>query len=471
VPADPAQTARPGVLLALSACIQIGLVTLILWTPIPFGSVGRASVFGIEVMAIVLGLAAWTIVLLDPGSFPKPARHAMVPAIGILAIGVLQLLPLGQSWSALVAPKVHEVRELIGQTVSIDPATRVSLTPSAGIDALSRFTAYVWIAFAAAVGLRTRNSLRWVAAAIAFSASLQGLYGAFELLSGRQHILGYAKDFYTHEATGTFINRNHYAGYLAMAMPVTLALLSMPFPGTRFPGWRQQLLRLLQRRALLRALLLGGLGCIWIGVVLSYSRAGLAVAVIGTAIAAFGLWGRRLMFWLLVASLVVPTVFLLYKDVRTPGARLGDLAVDVRSERGRLPVWKETARMATHHWALGTGFGSFDAAFSLYRPSSIQERWQHAHNDWLQSAAEGGWWTPLLLVAIAIPVFRRRGKTSTSKLAIAIRLGALAGIVAVALHSVVDFPLKIPAVAVLAAILIGIRCGEIPAQVRIGKVR
>ena len=76
-----------------------------------------------------------------------------------------------------------------------------------------------------------------------------------------------------------------------------------------------------------------------------------------------------------------------------------------------------------------------------------------------------------ILVAIAIPVFRRRRKTSNSKLASAIRLGALAGIAAVALHSVVDFPLKIPAVAVLAAILIGIRCGEIPAQVRIGKTR
>ncbi|MEE8411246.1 MAG: O-antigen ligase family protein, partial [Acidobacteriota bacterium] len=397
-------------------------------------------------------------------------RAALVPALGILLIGVLQLVPLGQGWSALVAPRVHEVRELIGQTVPIEPPLRASLTPSAGIDAMSRFASYVWIAFAAAVGLRTRSALRWIAAAIAISASVQGLYGAFELLSGRQHILGYAKEFYTNEATGTFINRNHYAGYLAMAMPVTLALLTSPLPGARFPGWRQRLLRLMKPRALLRVLSLGGLGCIWIGVVLSYSRAGLAVAVIGTAFAGFGLWGKRLALWLLVGSLAIPTVFLLYQDVRAPGARLGDLAVDVRSDRGRLPAWRSTARMAADHWMIGTGFGSFDAAFPLYRPPSIRARWQHAHNDWLQSAAEGGWLTPILVLAIGVPVFRRRGATTSSKFACAIRLGALAGILAVALHSFVDFPLKIPAVAVLAAVLIGIRCGKIPQQARIGGV-
>ncbi len=455
---------------ALGGFIQVGLIVLILWTPLPFASVGPDAVFGIEIFAIVLGAAAWTIVLLDRNAFPRPARVAMVPALALLLIGVLQLVPLGQGWSALVAPRVHEVRELIGQTVPIGPPSRASLTPAAGIDALSRLAAYVWIAFAAAVGLRTRSALRWVAITIAVSASLQGLYGAFELLSGRQHILGYAKEFYTNEATGTFVNRNHFASYLAMAMPLTLALLTNPISGARFPGWRQRLLRLLDGRVLLRALLLAALGCIWIGVVLSYSRAGLAVAVIGTAIAGFGLWGRRLLFWLLVGSLAIPTVFLLYQDVRAPGARLSDLAVDARSDRGRLPVWRETTRIAIDHWAIGTGFGSFDAAFPLYRPASIHVRWNHAHNDWLQAAAEGGWLTPILLLAIGVPVFRRRAGRSSSRLARAIRLGALAGLLAVALHSLVDFPLKIPAIAVLAAILIGIRCGKIPAHERSGGV-
>jgi len=454
--------------LALAGFIQVGLIALILWTPVPFASVGPDAVFGIEIFAIVLGAAAWTIVLLDRDAFPRPARVALVPALGILLIGALQLVPLGQGWSALVAPRVHELRELIGQTVPIDPPLRASLTPSAGIDALSRFGSYIWIAFAAAVGLRTRSALRWIAAAIAISASVQGLYGTFELLSGRQHILGYAKEFYTNEATGTFVNRNHYASYLAMAMPVTLALLTTPLPGARFPGWRQRLLRLLKPRALLRVLLLSGLGCIWVGVVLSYSRAGLAVAVIGTAVAGFGLRGKRLALWLLVGSLAIPTVFLLYQDIRAPGERLGDLAVDVSSDSGRLPAWRATASMAADHWALGTGFGSFDAAFPLYRPPSIHVRWQHAHNDWLQSAAEGGWVTPILVLAIGVSVFRRRGTTTTSRLARAIHLGALAGIVAVALHSFVDFPLKIPAVAVLAAVLIGIRCSKIPATARIG---
>ncbi len=220
----------------------------------------------------------------------------------------------------------------------------------------------------------------------------------------------------------------------------------------------------------MRGLLLIALAFVWAGVVLSYSRAGLAAAVIGSAIAGIGLWGRKPKLLLLVGSLLVPTVVLLYQDVRAPGARLRNLAVDMGSDRGRLPVWGAAAVMAADHWALGTGFGSFDAAFPLYRPPSIDARWQHAHNDWLQSAVEGGWLTPLLVVAVGIPVLRRRSANKSSRLAQAIRLGALAALVAVALHSLVDFPLKIPAVAVLAAVLVGIRCGEVPVQSRIGGV-
>ncbi|MEE8411388.1 MAG: hypothetical protein V3S47_02715, partial [Acidobacteriota bacterium] len=88
--------------LALGGFIQVGLIALVLWTPVPFASVGPDAVFGIEIFAIVLGAAAWTIVLLDRDAFPKPARAALVPALGILLIGVLQLVPLGQGWSALV---------------------------------------------------------------------------------------------------------------------------------------------------------------------------------------------------------------------------------------------------------------------------------------------------------------------------------------------------------------------------------
>lgn len=301
-----------------------------------------------------------------------------------------------------------------------------------------------------------------MALAIAVSAVFQGLYGAFESVSGRHHILGYAKQHYIEEATGTFVNRNHFAGYLAMAMPLALALLASPLPRARFPGWRQKFLRLMEPRLLFRALLLAGVGCMWMGIVLSYSRAGMVVALIATTLAAARLWRKRWTLWVLIASLAIPTCFLLYQDIRTPGARMNELTAHAVSDTGRLPVWKATAEMARDHWVIGTGFGSFDGAFPLYRPASTHMRWQHAHNDWLQSVAEGGVLTLLLLLAIGLPVFRRRRGAAGCERSEAIRFGALAGIVGLALHSLVDFPARIPAVAVLLAILIGIRCGVIP---------
>jgi len=56
-----------------------------------------------------------------------------------------------------------------------------------------------------------------------FGAGLfQALYGSYEYLTGHQHIFGYAKRFYTDSATGTYINQNHYAGALELAVRYAL---------------------------------------------------------------------------------------------------------------------------------------------------------------------------------------------------------------------------------------------------------
>ena len=88
-------------------------------------------------------------------------------------------------------------------------------------------------------------------------AAIQALYGATEYLSHHQHIFGYSKKHYLDSATGTFINRNHFAAYLAMGLPFALG----PLIGGRvslFGGgtWRERFVRLSDSSNLL-ALLCG----------------------------------------------------------------------------------------------------------------------------------------------------------------------------------------------------------------------
>jgi O-antigen ligase len=321
-----------------------------------------------------------------------------------------------------------------------------------------RLFAYVWVGLAAAVSLRRGEHLRQLAVVVGVAGAFQALYGSFEYLSGREHIFGYAKEHYLGEATGTFINRNHFAGYLAMALPLTLALIALPRRAAQWPGWRERLLTWADRRTLVRVSAFLAAFCIWTGVVLSYSRAGLVAALLGAGLMTALQWRRRWAVWLLVLALAAPTVVLLYRDLRAPGARLASLAVDVAADTGRIPVWGATAAMARDHFGLGTGFGTFDSAFPLYRPPTIHARWQHAHNDWLQSAAEGGLITTLLLAALLVVVLWPAAATGRAR---ALLLAAAAGIAAIAFHSLSDFPLRIPAVAVLLAALAGARCATL----------
>ncbi len=114
-------------------------------------------------------------------------------------------------------------------------------------------------------------------------------------------------------------------------------------------------------------------------------------------------WGLRVQFDLVASPASAPTTLAAHPDLR---------GFDVRRR-----VWSRTLSMTLDHGALGVGPGQFAAAFPPYRdpleqrasdaPLSGQEtEVEHAHNDWLQGAAETGavgglLWALFLALALA----------------------------------------------------------------------
>jgi hypothetical protein len=60
---------------------------------------------------------------------------------------------------------------------------------------------------------------------LSLSELFEAFYGLIQYLTDWQQIFTYVKKFDLEEATGTYINRNHYAGLLEMILPFSLALL------------------------------------------------------------------------------------------------------------------------------------------------------------------------------------------------------------------------------------------------------
>ncbi len=450
------------------AALRGALLALLVLAPLPFGSVQPWAVLTLEVAAS--GLGAWAVLLLvrEPGGIPRYVRWLLALAMVPAAVGAFQLLPLPEPLLQVLAPSALEARKSVAAILpeTASRAWPLSLSPPETLDAVVRYAAWLLVGLAAAAAFTDRPHLRSAAATLAAAGAFQALYGSAEYLSGHQHIFGYAKRYYTEEATGTFVNRNHFAEYLALTLPLALLLMAEGPRSEVRGGWRESLLRFSEGAGLRRAAGFAAAALIWTGVILSYSRGGLSAALVATALFGWCTVSRKWQGIALALVLLLPTSYLLWQEVRAPGERFFDEARgSVSTLGGRVPVWKQTLPIVAEAPLTGTGMGTFEAAFARHRHADVRNRWDHAHNDWLQSLAEGGPLTTLSLLGLFVLAVRMVSTRSpfTSKPSPA-SAALLASLGAAALHGFVDFGVRVPALAVTVAALLGMSGAVVPRE-------
>ncbi len=296
------------------------------------------------------------------------------------------------------------------------------------------------------------------------------IYGLFEPLEpGAQQLLG------------PFVNRNHFAAYMLLVIPVAAGLLAQAFRGLRHrlgsqPNLRRVVLGLgsTEGTGFLYALL-PPFVCL-AGLLASTSRGGLLALVAGLGVAAVA---RRRRAWLSLGAWVLALfgVALASFGLERIETRFSSA---IRERDGRTPVWRDALQRMDGHWLRGSGFNTFAWAMSRAVPfelpvgatpwpadvrtpvTSPTGAWpafrvpteaegvvwyREAHNDYLQLLVETG--APGLLLALWAA-----GACLWAAQRDAWLTAALAGLLA---HEIVDFPLQIPAVAVLFVTLAALR--------------
>jgi len=252
---------------------------------------------------------------------------------------------------------------------------------------------------------------------------------------------------------GPFINRNHYVAWCLMVLPLAWAKFSerRPRPEVRtFWG--------------LALLVLG------ISILLSRSRAG-----IGLFLLAFPLYAWLSRRGRARPARVHPERALALGLGLVLLAGLATLAVDSGALSARWPaveelfirpealdqhrwqIWRDTWPMIRDHLWLGSGLGTYGVLSDSYRSFYSNLRWLQAHNDYLQWLAE----TWLVGAGLAVWFLVALARAGADKLRAAasgterrLVAAALTGCLLVLLHSLVDFPLRIPANALLFAALL-----------------
>jgi O-antigen ligase len=434
--------------------------------PLPFGAVGAGGRLFFEIGSAVL-LVLWLVDALA-GAPRLPARVALAGCFGLLGFAALQALPLPAALVGAANPRAERLRREIAPPESVLDAERrvlgesapsrprtLSLDPQATASALRSGTALAVLILVGA-SVAAHRGVERLALALLGSAAFQGLYGLLVLLSGHDRIWNTPKLYNLDASTGTFVNANHYACYLALALACGAALVLRNARHSFLAGGGRRGLRSLGRdgaRDLLLVLLLAcGLG----GLLTSHSRAGIVFGLlaVGTTTLALGGGRRRayLAALLLLASVAaVPLLQLgpesLVESYLASGREMSEAG-------GRATVWSDTLGIVGAFPATGSGFATFASVYPLFRSGEVRLFYQHAHLDVLQLAAETGFiglvLAGLLIVPLGLAVVRGL-RAAHGPLA----PGFAAGLGVVALHSLVDFPFHLPAIAATAAVVSG----------------
>jgi len=247
----------------------------------------------------------------------------------------------------------------------------------------------------------------------------------------------------------TYVNHNHFAGYLEMLIPLSLALCVFS-------------------RGKAKKALYGFLCAFMLLVfILTMSRGGWVSMLILLVFMALMLSRKKSIriFILLSALSAGIIIFTLDKVGLDPIVRraIGVTNARVAGEfTSRLSMYKGALAMIKDNPYLGTGIGTLIHTFPRYRPPGLNTLIDYVHNDYLHTAAETGIFALGILLIMAV-LFTRRClyvyRHSRTSLKQGIILAILAGAVGLSLHGLVDFNFHIPANAILFSVLTGLAMG------------
>jgi hypothetical protein len=370
-------------------------------------------------------------------------------------------LPLPDGWMAILSPVRYR---LLQQTEALTRLDAVWPTLS-----YAPFQSMGWWAFLLGLALLfvllkhyfvSKQMLGWVCTILLVLAVAQGLYGILQALVPNMGVLWVNNmNSYLGNARGTWINRNHFAGFMAMMLPL---MMGYCLSRVRWGAKLKFKTLLYSDRIHQHGLFLLALVVMTLALLFSQSRAGISSAFLGGGTFFFLIRGRgRKMpkrYWMIVGGFLGLT--LLY------GMRIGfepiiDRFLMLDQGDTRLDFWKDSLPIISDH-PLGIGLAAFKYVFPVYNVSSVSETLtpHYLHNDMLQLVVETGWPGFALLVGpflvFMVNRFRRIQQMDyyMDPLRFFVGVGAFSGLVSISFHSLFDFNLQMPANALYFVVLL-----------------
>ena len=410
----------------------------------------------IAVMVLqILALVVVFLLVLQPGSFSRLDKLQAIAVAGIFASAALSLLPLPFAlWEQL--PGRADYAEMIRMLGGPENGWRqISIVPQATEKAIWLLVPPL-VTFMAVMAL-SRKAIRKLLLVIVVLAVFQSLLGLLQYGAGIASFNALDRSP-GHVATGTYLNRDHLAGFLEMTFPVMLALVAGLMGrhiGSRGSRGVRYWVSVEGNQALLYGL---AALLVVLAIVFTRSRMGVMLTMIGLLCCLIA-FSRRLGGHNVYGAYGTFLAIAVVLAIEIGLAPVLDRFTQDPMQDMRWEIYATAMQAVGQFFPLGSGAGTFGQVYPAFQIPHSDYFINRAHNDYLEWVFTAGLPAAILIVMVLYLYFRNwarlRGIAQWDTFHF-IQVGSGIGIFLMLLHTFFDFNLHKPMNAVYFAFFLAV---------------
>ena len=438
----------------------------ILLSPLPFGCVGKIFSPLFYMTLLVLSFAGLSVrdqLKTERSGSVYFAFQNRIKLFTFVFFGFLffQVIPLPVFIIELISPATVKSYFLISE--QLPSLMTISKVPVETIMfGLRLLVIIIFFLSFVRVNLRIRELISIINVLI-LSAAMQVFFGIikYSLKSNKFFLLFHEieKPQKVEFLTGTLGNPNHFAFYLEMIIPLTLAALFLKIDlFESSSGFREKLILTFNKdKGFLISLIL--VVMFSVSIILTGSRAGIITLV--TTLIIFSL----LMFYLTRSKilrkkirviLITIALVTLYVGIKNTSDKFMSTNID---SGGRFLRWPNSIGMFKDFPLFGTGFGTYKYSFLLY-DTDLGGKWStNAHNEYIETLTDGGIigsTLGMIILCFLIFAIYKMWKVRRHPRIRLFGIGILSSIYAALFHSFFDYSLRIPSNSFVFILILGL---------------
>jgi len=420
------------------------MATLV-FAPLAFGSVETWSIGIVECLIFLTALTCFFHIHRQGESILQ--IPGILPLSLLLLWMFLQLIPLPPDLVKLIAPAIHQTYAPLLDLNGNNHWIPLTVNLKASLLEWIRLTSYgvFYILTVQLLGrseslTKTVKLIAWLAIGIAFLAIIQKFTSPHE-------IYWFRPTPGNSGATGPWVYQNHYAGFMELVFPLTLALFFYYRPTFTYQqNFRSRVAALFSAPGSNLHFFLGfGVVLILASVFIALSRGGIIAINLGLFFFLLLLSSKRakpgsVLPLFLIGGLFLAVTWLGWDPILAKFDKTFTETGGISD--GRLLIWQDCAPMIRDFFFTGTGFGTFIHAYPQYSTLPSTAIFDHAHNDYIELLTDGGIIGFLLAAWFVLTILShgfQKLRSRRDHYSILVIIAGLTAIFSLLLHSVTDF--------------------------------